>query len=74
LRIVQWTIAFAASVGFGWCFVWLAFHRPAAMPYVITLIATSLLAQLWLDIRSERKRTAAGRAEDLAQGTPDKAG
>jgi hypothetical protein len=73
LRIARWTVAFAASVGFGWCFVWLAFQHPAAMPYVVTLIAASLLAQLWLDIREERKRAAAGRAEDLGQGTPDKA-
>lgn len=73
MRIVQWTIAFAASVGFGWCFVWLAFHRPATMPYVIALIASSLLAQLWLDIRAERRRAAAVGSEGVAQGTPDQA-
>jgi hypothetical protein len=60
LQIVRFTISFALSLFLGLCFVWLAFQRPDAVPYVAALIIVALLGQFWRETRSERKRTALG--------------
>ncbi len=55
---------FVASVGLGWGFVWLAYHRPDTIPYACGLIAVALAGRLIIDIREERREAADNRHYD----------
>jgi hypothetical protein len=57
---------FAASIGIGWGFVWLAYHRPDTIPYACGLIAVALLGRLILDIREERREDRDSTSQSTA--------